>query len=439
MSEGLQPASVSTEASSDSNSNDSAVGIGITGGGGGTHDLPNLDEELEQELEEHTFDEDPDYNRIREDSHLDGGEYTLDEGGDDDPDEGLAGRWTTNGNFGGVYINKLKIKQWELAQNELNDIKERAKVVWDTRSPTYKHVVEYFFGDKSLIWVVFRNRLRWTHQKFLLFMITNTRLSSCRCSTAELFNDMSAFDTTGVMAKEEFIACWDEICKVGELSSASMTANAEDLFWEQVEDALNTMLKNIVIIGRNGKQIYLIDDDKVHFESHQRNHRHWLVKLLKHVKDNRWGMVLDTLCCPALLMVCNIHTHRKGEKQIDATQQQLFGSAFGNNALRKPDLSETTFFTDRGYTTKKQHVEVVAPTGANHTGTMARAPSAAYHFGKRVEGDKRTFIEDFGASALYVSEKTVSGNRKLTQGASLAPATLFCTQQQNNVHLKWIT
>ena len=176
MSEGLQPASVSTEASSASNSNDSAVGIGISGGGGGTHDQPNLDEELE----EHTFDENPDYDRIREDSHLDGGEYTLDEGEDDDPGEGLAGRWTAQGNFGGVYFNKSKRTQWKLAQNELNDIKERAKVVWDTRSPTYKHVVEYFFGDKSLIWGVFRNRLGWTHQKFLLFMITNARLSTCR-------------------------------------------------------------------------------------------------------------------------------------------------------------------------------------------------------------------------------------------------------------------
>ena len=57
-----------------------------------------------------------------------------------------------------------------------------------------------------------------THQKFLLFMITNARLSTCRCSTAELFNDMSSFDTTGVMEKKG----WDEICNVGELSSASM-------------------------------------------------------------------------------------------------------------------------------------------------------------------------------------------------------------------------
>ena len=39
-----------------------------------------------------------------------------------------------------------------------------------------------------------------------------------RCSTAELFNDMSSFDTTGVMEKKG----WDEICNVGELSSASM-------------------------------------------------------------------------------------------------------------------------------------------------------------------------------------------------------------------------
>ena len=83
------------------------------------------------------------------------------------------------------------------------------------------------------------------------------------------------------------------------------------------------MLRRIVIFGRNGDQVYLIDDDKVHYESHNRNHREWNVKILKHVHDNRWGKVIDTLCIPSLLMPANVYTHWRKTKQIDATRKQF--------------------------------------------------------------------------------------------------------------------
>jgi len=165
--------------------------------------------------------------------------------------------------------------------------------------------------------------------------------------------------------------------------STSTGANAEELFWEQVEDALNKMLHQLVIVGRNGKQIYLIDDDKFHYESHSRNHRHWNIKFIKHVNDNRWGGVIDTLCIPALLMPCNVYTHRRGTTQIDASISQLFGSAFENNPLQCPDLTNIDLQMDRGYSGENQHQTTLAPSKAGVTCTSARAKWVAYNCRKR--------------------------------------------------------
>ena len=39
--------------------------------------------------------------------------------------------------------------------------------------------------------------------------------------------------------------------------------------------------------------ICLIDDDKFHYESHPTNNKLFNVKIMKHVRDNRWGLVMD--------------------------------------------------------------------------------------------------------------------------------------------------
>ena len=322
-----QPASVSTDGSPVDNSTEAAAGVDVLNGGHGGQSDVEVEDVVEEE--EHTFNEELNLNRIGASrSHMDDGYSLNDDGveGGDMPGPGSAGRWNQHTDFGGVSVNGAKTRQWKLCIDELNDVREQCKVVFGTQHPTRQHIVKYFYGETSRIWYVFRDRLGWDHKKFLLFMATNCTISICRCSSRELYSGYP-FDTSGIMSKGEYTACWNEICNVG-MQPMYTGANAEELFWEQVEDALNKMLHQLVIVGRNGKQIYLIDDDKFHYESHSRNHRHWNIKFIKHVNDNRWGGVIDTLCIPALLMPCNVYTHRRGTTQIDASIKQLFGSAF---------------------------------------------------------------------------------------------------------------
>ena len=191
------------------------------------------------EEEEHTFDEELNLNRIGESrSHMDDGYSIHDdeiEGGDM-PGQGSTGRWNQRTDFGGYSVNGSKARQWKHCIDELNDLRERCKNVFGTQHPTRHHIVDYWYGDRSLIWYVFRDRLGWDHRKFLLFMATNNLISLYRCSTREMYSG-HPFDVSGVMSKEEYTACWNGICNVGIQPSTSTGANAEELFWEQVEDA----------------------------------------------------------------------------------------------------------------------------------------------------------------------------------------------------------
>ena len=220
-----------------------AAGVGVLGGGAqGQQVVDNV--VVEEVDEEHTFDEEPDYRRIGASrSHLES-EWALDEG-DDVPDPGSTGRWTPVDDFGGVGINTAKQRQWKYCIDELRQVKAQCIKVFGTENPTRYHIVRYFFGDTSLVWHVFRDRLGWTHKTFLLFMATNQRMSACRCSAAELYDAISPHDTSGILDQEAYTACWDEICKVGKPSTTSSGANADELFWEEVEAALNKMLRRV--------------------------------------------------------------------------------------------------------------------------------------------------------------------------------------------------
>ena len=116
-------------------------------------------------------------------------------------------------------------------------------------------------------------------------------------------------------------------------------------------------------------------------------------------------------------MPCNVYTHRRGDKQIDASRQQLYGSAFGNNPMRAPDLSGLELHFDRGFSGEKAHSDLYSPTNADSTCTTQRADWAAHNFGQMPkENDKRHYIDTKGIMALYLSEKTIN-NRKIASGA----------------------
>jgi len=326
MSEAVPP-SVSTDGSPIDSMHDAssaAGGVDVSAGGG-----DELHDQIDVRDEEETLhNEELNYERIGQSiSHLDDSEYYLFDGEEDVPEQENPKSWTSIGlnNFAGFDVNSSKKKMWNRCKSELRDVGEQCKEAFRTgaRRVNKEDIVKYFYGVDSPIWYVFRERLGWTHQKFLLFMTTNCRLSTCADTSAKLYNPLAHYNLDGIMEEEEYIACWRDICNVGKPSTTSSGANAETLFWIEIEEALNKMLKRLVIHDRKGNQVYLIDDDKVHYESHSRNHREWNVRILKHVRDNRWGMVVDTLCIPCV---------RQRRISVHGTQTQPIHIDLNSNA-----------------------------------------------------------------------------------------------------------
>jgi len=300
----------------------------------------------------HSFDESLNVSRIGQHrAHHDAdteGSWSLPEGEEnDDLDNRADGQWREVADETVSFtVNGAKAKQWSACREELAQIRRQCCILFDTRRPNREDVVNYFHGQESLMFLLFRRRLGWDHRKYLLFVATNDCLSQRNCDASQLYDEdyrqMHSIDH--LMEKVEFYACWDEISKQDlPQSSSSSGANLQTPFWEAVESTLNQMLRKIVITGRDGEQLYHLDDDKFHFESHPSKHRHLNLRILKHTRDNRLGMVMDTLGVPALLMPADIRTHRKGAKQVDTTRHQLFGSAFGNDPQTVPDLSDAHY------------------------------------------------------------------------------------------------
>ena len=131
--------------------------------------------------------------------------------------------------------------------------------------------MNYFYGRNSPLFILFRQRLRWSNRTFLRFMATNCRLAHDGFSVSQLYDDEFTHGTTNLLEKEEYYQCWREIAEEGIPTSSSMGATSQTLFWEEVEETINKMLRELFIVGRNGKIINLIDDDKYHFESHPKN------------------------------------------------------------------------------------------------------------------------------------------------------------------------
>ena len=268
-------------------------------------------------------------------------------------------------------VNGAKRMHWNYCKKELKQIKQRCYEVFGTKNPTATHIVRYFYGKESPLFNLFQNRLGWNHEKFLLFFATNTRLMSAKSSSACVYHEESPHDVKHLMLEEEFLQCWREVCSEGVPKEDEMPGNVS-LFWEEIERTMNKLFRNLVIVGRSGKQLWLIDDDKIHYETKPQTNKVLNIKTLKHVRDNRWGFVLDTLLTQALMMVGDVRMHRRNSKQIDNLKNQVLGSAFGTDPLKVPDLTDMGLMFDRGYSFELSFLDILIPANLDTTCSSQR-------------------------------------------------------------------
>ena len=77
---------------------------------------------------------------------------------------------------------------------------------------------------------------------------------------------------------------------------------------------VNEQFRNITVVGREGRHIYLQDDDKVHVEFDPKKNRNYNLKIIEHTADNRWGFIIDTMVTTELMLLISVQLQVKGRK-----------------------------------------------------------------------------------------------------------------------------
>ena len=119
-------------------------------------------------------------------------------------------------------------------------MKAQYKKVLGTNNPTRHDIVNYYYGPRPGLFLLFQRRLRWDHRK-LLFMATNCRPAHTISSAAQLYSSDFPQDTSNLMERAEFNKCWREISSEGVPTSTSIDATSQTLFWEEVETEMNKL------------------------------------------------------------------------------------------------------------------------------------------------------------------------------------------------------
>lgn len=203
-------------------------------------------------IDKHKFghDEELDIGRIGEDrAHLDN-EFSIPDCSDHSG-RGVGGKWTEANPE--IAVNGSKRQQFKLCQTELEQVKAQGKNVSNNLARHDIHIMDYFYGPRSVLSLLFQRRLGWNHQKFLLFIATNTKSKA-----SQLYSSDFTQDTSNLM----------DISEEGVSKSTSISSTSLTLFWEEVETEVNKIFRELHIVGRSGKMICLTDDDKIHYEWH---------------------------------------------------------------------------------------------------------------------------------------------------------------------------
>ena len=115
---------------------------------------------------------------------------------------------------------KMEIK--ELKQNLRNILNK------DANEEVSKHnIVKLFYGKDSNLCRDFHDTLRWYHTKYLMFIMTCGKLSEFNFATTYAYSTDGMMD--GMMGKEDFIECFNEIHTSSSIKSQLTVAHEDSI------------------------------------------------------------------------------------------------------------------------------------------------------------------------------------------------------------------
>ena len=173
--------------------------------------------------------------------------------------------------------------------------------------------------------------------------------------------------------------------------------NNVDSCWMELEQAFNTISKEILISTPITEPLRLVmDDDKVHCES--KDDTYWsTIQKMKHVVCNRWGLTVHTLASSTTGLIYGIRTQRKEDSTCESVKKVL-GFLFKKRNSDLPDLTNVFVSVDRGYSDSKNLITWIVKSLGNIFGTMKRTLWAPFTFDQKkyFAGDQRVFEKSEG-------------------------------------------
>jgi hypothetical protein len=319
-------------------------------------------------------------------------------------------------------INTSLERNWEMARDEVREVKSRVLDILakdNATDVTTKMIVLHFIGPTSNVGKVIKDAANLDDEQYTRFMNAFFIQSAYRISSTQLFASYSLLKEHALISEQEYERIWKVIAyKNQKLGCEIGICRRSESLWETLEFTVNRELMNVSIAERKGKMLIALDDeDKVWYNTIIR----WIsdtfgIKITRHVKDNRIGMILHTAVSSGL----NIPVGCTFERVKESTKEcykRMFGQMFGSYG--GIDLRNVNVHSDRGYNLPSIVFDFLVANGANVVGTTKQMSQCwPFTFNQKIkQSDKRTHIDPKGAPTLYMKQATIGPGKKVWSAA----------------------
>lgn len=315
-------------------------------------------------------------------------------------------------------INVSRKQNWDFGIEEGKHVKRRVNSIFhvnDQDDVTFDMLINKFVGPHSEIGKELKEELNLDDAAYLKFMITYCVQSAYRVSSKSLHGQYSLLRDAVEMPEEAYNKIWREIAFKGEKSGICIGTGRRDLcLWQKLESRVNHELRSVSIVDRPGKISVALDDDKVWYNMAKKAVRDTFgIKITRHVKDNRIGMILHTAVSSALNIPLGC-TFERVKENTQTCFERIFQLMFGING--GVDLTNVNVHSDRGYSLPSVMFDFLIASGANVVCTTKRFLVCwPFNFGGKAQAstDSRTFIDSLGAPTLFIKNTTVGGIKQV--------------------------
>ena len=334
-----------------------------------------------------------------------------------------------------VAMDESKEKQWKLAKQEILHIQKKMRELLyklPGEDVSKNELVLYTLGPNSDIGKMLMRELQLSNEKYVEFISTIFIQAAYRVTSTELFDPLSLMKDLSPLAHDEYNKIWLKFATKKRIDTTKMSTNRREApIWSQMEELVNSLLRDISISGREGEISIALDDNKIWLsQTKSRSADLFGLKYTTHNKANRKGLNAHTAISTGANIPLGIMFERTHDTTISCFKR-LFNFMFRHDSDGRDDnaFRNVIVHSDRGYLLPSLVFDFLLQNGANIVGTVKRLAGCwPFTFDQKVKStDTRTKIDSKGAPTLFLKFcKGYSGLARVEASTRKLFASAFC-------------